>query len=290
MEIFDCVEAVARPIHDFGDEFMSDEATSALGGRAGFPPGRGFYCRGRFGVLGEVPVPVVQAVQGFLGPGLISAGWLAGRAVMPAEAAAARYAQAVRHWGRAHIPGDVDVEHVNMLAQRLIDAADADALPLFAGWRAQPCPADDPVGGAMQRLHVLREHRGACHLVAVRLCGLTAREAMVVNLGIEQAAHYGWDRPRPAAAALLPRWRRAERLTTALQAPLYATLTPGQRTEFARLVGEVTASAPALVMDGGPRADIGPTEGAAGHSTATGSTGEPVPPGTFGGATTIRTA
>ncbi|MEH0425292.1 hypothetical protein QBA38_41315 [Streptomyces stelliscabiei] len=187
------------------------------------------------------------------------------------------------------------MEHVNRLAQRLIDAADADALPLFAGWRAQPCPADDPVGAAMQRPHVLREHRGACHLVAVRLCGLTAQEAMVVNLGIEQAAHYGWDRPRPAAAGLLPRWRRAERLTTALQAPLYATLTPGQRTEFARLVGELTASAPTLVMDGCSSADTGPTEGAAGkgaagHSTATGSTGEPVPPGTFGGATTIRTA
>ena len=29
---------------------MSDEQTSAVGSRAGFPPGRGFYCRGRFGV------------------------------------------------------------------------------------------------------------------------------------------------------------------------------------------------------------------------------------------------
>ena len=89
MEIFDCIAAVARPIHDFGDEFMSDEATAAVGLRAGFPPGRGFYCRGRFGVLGEAPVSVVQAVQGFLGPQLVTAGWLAGRSVMPAEEAAA---------------------------------------------------------------------------------------------------------------------------------------------------------------------------------------------------------
>ncbi|WP_445269301.1 SCO6745 family protein [Streptomyces sp. DSM 41634] len=242
MEIFDCIAAVARPIHDFGDAFMSDGATAAIGLRAGFPPGRGFYCRGRFGVLGEAPTAVVQAVQGFLGPHLVAAGWTAGRPVMPAEQAAACYAGAVRTWGRAHIPADVDVEHFNRLAQQLIDAADADALPLFAGWRAQPCPGDDPVGAAMQRLHVLREHRGACHLVAVRRCGLSARAAMVVNLGAEQAARYGWQEPQPVDAAGIPRWQRAERLTDELQAPLYATLTGGQRTEFARLVDALTAS------------------------------------------------
>ncbi|MFE4310330.1 hypothetical protein ACFRR6_30260 [Streptomyces sp. NPDC056891] len=240
MEIFDCISSVARPIHDFGDEFMSDDATAAIGLRAGFAPGRGFYCRGRFGVLGEAPAQVVQAVQGFLGPDLVIAGWRAGRSVMPPEESAACYAQAVRTWGRAHISADVDVEQFNHLAQRLIDAADADALPLFAGWRAQPCPGDDPVGAAMQRIHVLREHRGACHLAAVRLCGLSAQEAMVINLGIEQATHYGWQEPRPVASALISRWQRAERLTDELQAPLYAALTDGQRTAFAQHVDALT--------------------------------------------------
>jgi hypothetical protein len=191
-------------------------------------------------VLGEVPVPVVQAVQGFLGPDLVTSGWLAGRAVMPAEDAAAWYARAVREWGHVHIPADVDVEHFNHLAQQLIDAADADALPLFAGWRAQPCPADDPVGAAMQRIHVLREHRGACHLAAVRLSGLTARTAMVINLGVDQATHYGWPEPPPVAATLIPRRQRAEQLTDELQAPLYSTLTDRQRTEFAQLITALT--------------------------------------------------
>ncbi|MFB6809500.1 hypothetical protein [Streptomyces sp. NPDC056387] len=244
MEIFDCIAAVARPVHDFGDEFMSDEATAAIGLRAGFAPGRGFYCRGRFGVLGEAPAPVVQAVQGFLGPGLVATGWRAGRPVMPAEEATACYAEAVRTWGSAHIPADADVEHFNRLAQRLLDAADADALPLFAGWRAQPVPAEDPVGAAMQRIHVLREHRGACHLAAVRLCRLSAREAMVVNLGVEQATHYGWREPGPAAAALISRWQRAEQLTDELQAPLYAALTARQRADFAQLVDALTSVRP----------------------------------------------
>ncbi|MFF5919719.1 hypothetical protein ACFY8C_15445 [Streptomyces flavochromogenes] len=134
------------------------------------------------------------------------------------------------------------MEHFNHLAQQLIDAADAEALPLFAGWRAQPCPGDAPVGAAMQRIHVLREHRGACHLAAVRLCGLSAQEAMVINLGVEQAAHYGWQEPRPVAAALTPRWQRADRLTDELQAPLYATLTDRQRTEFAQHVHALTGA------------------------------------------------
>ncbi|MFL1904211.1 helix-turn-helix domain-containing protein [Streptomyces tauricus] len=218
---------------------MSDDATAAIGLRAGFAPGRGFYCRGRFGVLGEAPAAVVQAVQGFLGPDLVATGWRAGRPVMPAEEAAACYAQAVRAWGRAHIPADVDVEHFNGLTQRLIDA---DSLPLFAGWRAQPVPGDGPVGAAMQRIHVLREHRGACHFAAVRLSGLSAREAMVVNLGAREAIRYGWREPGPAAAALVPQWQRAERLTDELRAPSYATLTARQRAEFAQLVDALTGT------------------------------------------------
>ncbi|MGW6688353.1 SCO6745 family protein [Streptomyces sp. NPDC054961] len=241
MEISPCIAAVARPLHDFGDEFMSDRATAEIGRRAGFAPGRGFYCRGRFGVLGEAPVTVVQAVQGFLGPRLVTAGWLAGRPVMPAQEAAACYAQAVRAWGRAHIPAGADVERFNHLAQRLIDSADADALPLFAGWRAQACPGDDPAGAAMQRIHVLREHRGACHLAAVRRCGLSARAAMVIDLGVERAAHYGWQEPQPVDTAQISRRHRAERLTDEMQMPLYAGLTNRQRTEFARLVDELTS-------------------------------------------------
>ncbi|MFI7320277.1 hypothetical protein [Streptomyces venezuelae] len=61
----------------------------------------------------------------------------------------------------------------------------------------------------MQCIHVLREHRGACHLAAVRLRGLSTREAMVVNPGVEQATHYGWHEPRPVGAALLSRCQRA---------------------------------------------------------------------------------
>ncbi|GGQ32910.1 helix-turn-helix domain-containing protein [Streptomyces roseolilacinus] len=134
------------------------------------------------------------------------------------------------------------MERFNLLAQQLIDTVDAVLLPLFAGWRAQPVPVDDPVGAATQRVHVLREHRGACHLAAVRLSGLSAREAMVVHLGVEQAAHYGWREPGPAATALIPRWQRAERLTNELQAPLYVALSARQRAEFAQLVDVLTSA------------------------------------------------
>ncbi|MCX3287145.1 hypothetical protein OR263_10550 [Streptomyces sp. NEAU-H22] len=65
---------------------------------------------------------------------------------------------------------------------------------------------------------------------------------MVINLGVGQAAHYGWHEPHPVAEPLIPRWRRAEQLTDELQAPLYAALTDRQRTEFARLVHVLTGS------------------------------------------------
>jgi hypothetical protein len=65
---------------------------------------------------------------------------------------------------------------------------------------------------------------------------------MVVNLGVEQATHYGWREPGSAAATLIPRWQRAERLTDELQAPLYATLTARQRAEFAHLVDALTST------------------------------------------------
>ncbi len=55
----------ARP--RFGDEFMSDEETAAVGLRAGFGPGRGSYCRGRFGVRtwGRANIPADVDVERF---------------------------------------------------------------------------------------------------------------------------------------------------------------------------------------------------------------------------------
>lgn len=44
---------------------------------------------------------------------------------------------AIRQWGRAHIPGDVDAEHFNRLAQQLIGAAAADAATLTTRQRAE---------------------------------------------------------------------------------------------------------------------------------------------------------
>ncbi|MEU9058006.1 hypothetical protein AB0D13_03655 [Streptomyces sp. NPDC048430] len=39
---------------------------------------------------------------------------------------------------------------------------------------------------------------------------------MVINLGVEQATHYGRQEPHPVAAALIPRRQRAEQLTDEL--------------------------------------------------------------------------
>ncbi|MEC4572453.1 hypothetical protein L8C58_15075 [Streptomyces sp. CMAA1738] len=73
---------------------------------------------------------------------------------------------------------------------------------------------------------------------------------MVIDLGVEQAARYGWSDPQPVDAALLPRSQRAERITDEMQMPLYACLTDGQRTEFARLVEALAATVRAGLVAG----------------------------------------
>ncbi len=39
----------------------------------------------------------------------------------------------------------------------------------------------------MQTVHVLREYRGAVHLLATQAVGLTPKAAMVANLGVDTA-------------------------------------------------------------------------------------------------------
>ncbi len=100
MQRFDTINEISRLIFDIGDDFMEDAATLAYGEHIGFPPGRPFYVRGRLGVLGEAPLAVMHAAQGFLGPGLIDAAWEQGRPIMSALEAATHYATACRTWGR----------------------------------------------------------------------------------------------------------------------------------------------------------------------------------------------
>ncbi len=104
--------------------------------------------------------------------------------------------------------------------------------------------ASDPEGRAYQVLHVLREHRGSAHIVAVLAAGLTPFQAHFGKLGEDGLKNFGWRDWRSELldiAGLEDRLGRAEALTTELITPAFAALTADEGDEFAALVERVRA-------------------------------------------------
>lgn len=232
--------AVKPVVVKVGGAFMTSDEVKAASKEGGYR-GWAFYMTGRAGVLGDVPVEVVEATIGFFDPGLVRFGWETGRKVAPLPETVARYVEVCREWGRHHL----DLPEVDRLADLLesvVSAADASGWPLFAAWREQSLP-DDPPARVAQLLQVLREHRGGAHLGAVRVCGLRPLEAVVLGEeGADGARFFGWrgELPVPgerAAAALA----RAEGLTDEQVAPAYDVLDAAEQDDLVRLLGTLAA-------------------------------------------------
>jgi hypothetical protein len=235
--------AAARDIVvDFGGAFMTSPEAKAAGKEHGYR-GWQLYMTGRAGVLGDVPVEVVEAAVGFFDPGLVRFGWEGGRAVAPLPVTVERYVGVCRAWGRHRLGELAEADRLADLFGAVISAADAAGWPLFAAWRVQPLP-DDPPGRVAQLLQVLREHRGGAHLGAVRACGLRPLEAVVAGEGTEEARFFGWrgDLPVPDDD-MRARRARAEEATNAQVAPAYAVLDETERAELLRMLGELAAVA-----------------------------------------------
>jgi hypothetical protein len=238
----DTATALAEPVGDLGGRFMLHPDTMALGASLGFD-GFAFYAAGRGGVLGDVDADVVVAGFGFFEPNIVRTLWESGTAVLPAREAAHRYADACAAWGRAHLASADGLDRFVELAERLVAAVDPTGLPVFAGWRAEP-RADDAPGRAAQLLHVLREWRGSCHVVAVLAAGLSPLEAILTKDGADQARMFGWPEPYAIEDAKAELRAEAEALTTNLQVPaLEAALTADERGELVAVVGRLRAAA-----------------------------------------------
>lgn len=240
--------AVAESVQRLGGAFMLDPATRESGIAHGFSAWS-FYYAGRLGVLGAVDADVALAAAYFLPPGRGREAWEKGLRVLPPDAAARRFAQACRAWGRAHLAGFDAAARLTELATRAAAGAPVAGLPLFAGWRAltretADAASDDPAGALALALHVLREHRGAVHGLAVIATGLTPLEAIVSGpYGEGHATFFGWPEPFPAAAGLAERRAAAEELTTRLDAAAYAGLPEAERVEFLALLEAASAAA-----------------------------------------------
>lgn len=239
MTPLEAAHALALPVNYLGGRWMAD--SSVFEGVV--PDGldrQTFYFIGRAGALGDVSGAVAASALIFFPPQIVAGMWDAGRAVLtPAEALAAL---STCCWtrGRRSFTEAREPEATIGLLERVIDSADAAALPLFAGWRAAPRPADAPARLA-HLLHVLRELRGGLHGVAVLASGLRPIEATVNGFGalpgVANPETMGWPAPLPEATpALQARRLEAEELTHQLMAGVYAILEDQERADLVERV------------------------------------------------------
>jgi hypothetical protein len=236
----EAASALAGPVGFLGGWFMASRSTYAYGSELGFD-GMAFYYLGRGGALGDARPEVVASAMTFFPAPLVETMWQAGKAVMTPEDALAEFSECCWRWGRKRFATVTGLERTCELLGRVADGADAACLPLFAGWRSAPRPADPPAL-ASHLLHVLREHRGGVHGLAVLASGLTPVEAAAASATeFYKPQSVGWTDPLPLVTdELLARRKAAEELTDRMVAPVLATL---ESAELAELVERVEALA-----------------------------------------------
>lgn len=240
---------VKDPIGLLGGAFMISREARDFGVETGLP-GMSSYFRGRFSVLGEVDADIVTSAAGFFPAEVVRGFWEEG-ASLPAAEAAERYIEVCHAFGRRKLAGlpEPDAVRLAELLQQVVRQADPIGAPVFGGWRALPLP-DDAVAQVAQLTHVLREHRGGLHIIAVLATGLTPLEAVMtggtklVPGGEGNAEFFGWARPYPEITdELRERRAGAERLTDTLVAPAFGSLTGAEAGELSALLAKATSLA-----------------------------------------------
>ena len=204
--------------------------------------GWAFFVAGRAGALGDVGPEAAAAALGFIAPEAVEEGWAAARRVMPpAEVASACLAEC-RRWGDERLTDLPGLRRLIGLAERVVLAADAAGMPLFAAWRATPVPDAKPGAQAAVLLHLLREYRCSAHLLAVRASGMSPLEAIVAGPdGEAGAVAFGWQPPYPAIGPLLRRRVWAEAVTDKLVGQALRVLDPTERSELVTLLDAALA-------------------------------------------------
>jgi len=227
--------AVGTYISDLGGGFMISAQAKAFGKDNGLR-GRQAYVLGRGSVLGDVDADVVTSAFGFWPADVVRESWDAARAVMSVADARAGYSAACHDWGVAHYSSFAGAARLAELLEWIVDGTDVAGLPLYAGWRAVPLP-HDPAARLAQLMHLLREHRGGLHLVAVVALGLTPLQAILSGKGgTGNATFFGWEEPFEDISGHLVARSEAEALTDRLVAPAYDVLGHDERVELLELL------------------------------------------------------
>jgi hypothetical protein len=207
-------------------------------------------------VLGDVPPKVAAELFGIFPHWLFEFVLPPATAALDAPASVRAYAESSARWSRVNLSAVSEPGRLAELLFRVVDAADASGLALFAGWKNASRPSGD-VERLGFALMVFRELRGGLHFAALRALGLSVPEAVIADPegGRERLLRTAWPAEAAdelvAAASRKPdlrdRWQRAESLTDDRIGELLAsTLTASEQTELesrlAELFAQVVAS------------------------------------------------
>lgn len=234
--------AAKGPIGDLGGVWMSSPLEEAAGEAAGFDDWQ-LYFLGRHGVLGDVDPEVVRAAAYVFSADRVRDQWASARSAMTPAEATAQYLAICHQWGREELAGFAGADRLAELGRRVVDHADVVAMPLLAGWCALPVPpvqhgsAENAAERCAQVCQLLREHRGACHGVALAALNLPPLLAILTNGGEENALEYGWLPPFPTPTDDDRALRdRVEQLTDDIVAVGYDALTEQEQQELLELL------------------------------------------------------
>jgi hypothetical protein len=156
---------------------------------------------------------------------------------------AAEFSARCAEWGSRELArfDRTRMERLDALGRRVIDAAPAALGSVFAGWRVMP-PPDDLGARVALTTHVLREMRGAAHIVAVVSAGLTPLDAILASpaapprRGPEWAEHMGWGPPFRDGDEVKAARIQAEERTTDVMAAYLSVLDADDRALLVELV------------------------------------------------------
>lgn len=189
-----------RPVVQvLGGKFMTSPELAAVEAEVGLPP-RSLYVRGRSAVLGDVPPKVAAELFGIFPHWLFEVVLPPSTAALDAPAAVRAYAESSARWSRVNLSAAPEPGRLADLLFRVVDAADASGLALFAGWKnaARPEGDEERLGFALM---LFRELRGAC---TSRRSGRRAC----------RCRKPWWPTPRAAASACCARRGRRRRSTS----------------------------------------------------------------------------
>lgn len=169
------VTAVSPLIGEQGARYYFTPTTLGRGAEFGLDLGQ-WYAVGRGGVLGSVPASVVRAAFGYFNPAFIDRVWTSATDKIDPLTAAREHFLCAALCGREYLSEVPGLETFAANADKVLAAADADGLALFAGF-ATLSLVDDLPGRVLQQIVVLREYRGSAHLAALRCVGLASKTA-----------------------------------------------------------------------------------------------------------------